>query len=216
VNYEKHLVSVKGKFLMLKHRKPFFFLFTSLFFSGFLLVLNVLPAQAAAVAPTSTKVTTTMTIVGFNKAVAQQNGYVIVTLPGGILASVPKSMASEPLALIAQQVNPDGTIHGPCGTSSMAMKRLTGTHYQITTGFTVRIPAVIYHWEYTVKGPAYNKAFTHGGGLARRKSWSVTETRLTNGRHGTFTARVVPAKSSVILENGGTCVAGAPSAAVKF
>ena len=157
-------------------------LFVSLLFGSLFLALNVFPAQAAAVPQISTA-TTPLTIVSFNKAVAQQHGYVIVTLPDGKQASVPRALAKLPLAQIEQAVGPDNIIRGNCGYSSMELRRQSGrNNYQVRTGFHVKRPAVAYYWRYYVRGPGYYGLFSHAGGLFFRHDWSAVDNRSSNGQ----------------------------------
>lgn len=186
-------------------------LFVSLLFSSLFLALNVFSAQAAAVPQVSTA-TEPLSIVGFDKTVAQQHGYVIVTLPDGKQASIPEALSKLPLARIEQAVGPYNRIYGNCGYSYIYLYRNGGSfNYRVSTGFHVNTAAVAYHWQYRIQGPLsiYNKTFTHAGGLFFRHDWSAVDYRSTQGHHGRFKAQVIRAGSDVILDNGSVCVSAA-------
>jgi hypothetical protein len=169
-------------------------------------VTAVLDGTRVTASPDGTRVTVPMTIAGFNAAVAKAHGYVIRTDAQGRQYSV-RAGASD-------AVSPDNVIDGNCG-SSYIYEYAVGNHaVDIQTGFNITTPAVAYWWKYWMRDRGGTSSHTHGGGLALRTSWSDDERwgALTPG----FATSWVDTGSDAILDNGGVCTSGGPSASTTI
>ncbi len=157
-------------------------------------------------APDGTRVTVPMTITGFNAAVAKAHGYTIRTDAQGRQYSV-KSGAGD-------AIGPNNVIDGNCG-SSYIYEYAVGNHaVDIQTGFNITTPAVAYYWKYWMRDGGGTSSHSHGGGLALRTSWSDDERwgALTPG----YATSWVDTGSDALLDNGGVCTSGGPSASTDI
>jgi hypothetical protein len=169
-------------------------------------VTAVLDGTRVTAAPDGTRVTVPMTITGFNAAVAKAHGYTIRTNAQGRQYSVKSGTADA--------VGPNNVIDGNCG-SSYIYEYAVGNHaVDIQTGFNVNTPAVAYWWKYWMRDGGGTSSHTHGGGLALRPGWSDDERwgALTPG----FATSWVDTGSDAILDNGGVCTSGGPSASTTI
>jgi hypothetical protein len=111
-------------------------------------------------------------------------------------------------------VSPDNVIDGNCG-SSYLYEYAVGNHaVDIQTGFNITTPAVAYWWKYWMHDGGGTSSHTHGGGLALRTSWSDDERwgALTPGPASAW----VDTGSDAILDDGGVCTSGGPSASTTI
>jgi hypothetical protein len=168
--------------------------------------VTVLDGTRVTATPDGTRVTAPMTITGFNAAVAKAHGYSIRTDAQGRQYSVKAGAADA--------VSPNNVIDGNCG-SSYIYEYAVGNHaVDIQTGFNITTPAVAYWWKYWMRDGGGTSSHTHGGGLALRTSWSDDERwgALTPG----FATSWVDTGSDAILDNGGVCTSGGPSASTTI
>jgi hypothetical protein len=105
-------------------------------------------------------------------------------------------------------------VDGDCGESWILVwddVRRAG-QYDVDTGFSVNGPGGSYQWVVHVEksaAPRMNREHHSGGDLRGRwgTSFSVQGQMFQEGNHR---ATVVPAKSFVILADGGVCYSGGP------
>jgi len=170
------------------------------------------PPVASAATPPIGAVTSPMTIDGFDDAVANADGYRIVTLSNGDEASVPVAspiVNGSPASAIVQ---PDSIIYDDCGYSWMYMDSWSPLQYVPLTGFVVNTPAIDYSWNLVISGPYnYENHLGYGGALAFDTSWSNGAPEIPVDDAGYYSGEVVSSTSYAILDNGGVCFSGGPS-----
>jgi hypothetical protein len=168
--------------------------------------VTVLDGTRVTATPDGTRVTVPMTITGFDAAVAKAHGYTIRTNAQGQQYSVKAGAADA--------VSPNGVVDGNCG-SSYIYEYAVGNHgVDIQTGFNIYTPAVAYYWKYWMRDGGGTSSHSHAGGLALRTSWSDDERwgALTPG----YATSWVDTGSDAILDNGGVCTSGGPSASTDI
>lgn len=142
---------------------------------------SALPAGAAVRSATEVTTVTEMTVTGFDRATAIEDGY---------------------------PPTPLGTVVGDCGTSFVTVA-LPGAHqYQVRTGFTVDEPAVSYDWAADTYGDTPRRD-TWSGGLFFKYSWSAQgglQKTAIAGRYDT----IVTTPSQALLIDGTICTSGHP------
>jgi ABC-type Fe3+-hydroxamate transport system substrate-binding protein len=149
--------------------------------------------------------TTTMTVGGFDRDVAEAHGYEIVTLEDGRVTSVPLTPEAR-----AEASRPDNrnTVVGPCGSATLTITRNNAQGgINIQTSYSVTTPTVGHHWGVTGSSNA-GKVFTEGfGGFASGYSWSATHFTSVYG-YGQGGWGQIDVGSFAQLTNGAVCFAG--------
>lgn len=165
---------------------------------------GAIPATATNSTGTDSQVDLPMEFTGYDAAVAEANGYSIVTDEAGVTRSVPVS--ADALAYERQLeravLSRTKFVDGPCG-SSWINAQSSGQRKVITTGYTVTHPVIAKNWTVQVWGWSGLPSHHWGGasGATWFSSWSY------NGG-GDF-ANVLPG-SNVVMSNGAVCVSGSP------
>ncbi|QZQ53720.1 hypothetical protein KZI27_00320 (plasmid) [Curtobacterium sp. TC1] len=185
-------------------------------------------ANADTVTPTPTPETTTsvgtMTVAGYDPAVAEAHGFKIVTAADGSQSSVPitaaakaeaakakafdATAAAKALGASADAVTPQGTKPGNCGISVLTGSKGANDMVNFKTGFTVRLPYQEFNWRVQANGFITGGTKNWHGGAGDgywRKSSSIKAV-------GPGTA-LVPALNSAarsVLEDGTICYSDGP------
>lgn len=166
-------------------------------------------AQAATVETESTTLLNATALVpaGFDRVVAEANGYAIVADGHGGQHSIPVSADAVEFERRLEQDSSAQSrttwVQGPCGNSWInAVSR--GNSKTISTGFVVPRPVIAKTWTVQVWGWSGLPAFTWAGGSG--PSWSSSWSFSLSG--GDF-ANVLPG-SNVVMNNGAVCVSGSP------
>lgn len=168
-----------------------------------------LVAQAAELPDSETTLASSAALVpaGFDSAVAEANGYKIVTDSTGEQRSVavsPEAIEFERQLARTPSITPFTTfVSGPCGTSWInAVSR--GNTKVISTGYVVPRPVIVKTWTVQVWGWGGLPSYTWGGssGASWSSSWSFTLS-------GADFANVLPG-SNVVMNNGTVCLSGSP------
>ncbi|WP_426624451.1 hypothetical protein ACPPVW_18160 [Leifsonia sp. McL0607] len=176
--------------------------------AGALIFSGAVAAQASETPGAETvtlNVSEAMVPAGFDPAVAEANGYKIVTDSTGEQRSVPVSAEAiafeERLASSALKARTTW-VQGPCGNSWInAVSK--GNSKFISTGYVVPRPVIAKLWIVQVWGWSGLPSFSWSGpsGASWSSSWS-----FSGG--GDF-ANVLPG-SNVVMNNGTVCVSGSP------
>jgi hypothetical protein len=161
----------------------------------------VVPAGTAAAAtltpsaPHTVKVDVPMHVVGFDAAVARAHGYVIRTDSRGRQYSVKEGTKAGAV--------PATIVYGNCGYSWMFYDALGNRTVQVSTGFDVYAPAVLFWWQYTMVDNGGTSTHTHPG-VTFSYSWS-TPPDVWGGMTPGYSFAFVNASSYAILSNGSIC-----------
>jgi hypothetical protein len=144
-----------------------------------------------------------MTVVGFDREVAEANGYEIVTRPDGTEASVKKG------ELTTQGSN---TVVGSCGLSYVELIDVRGVRgkAEFRTGFTIFGKAAIgFRWWAVIRDTNGTSNRNYAGNpLSATWTSGVEDVWLHPG--GNAWATVLPDDSWALLSDGSICVSGAP------
>lgn len=110
-----------------------------------------------------------MVVVGFDAAVAEAAGYVVVTVDG-VQGLVPASAVGDGATPIPE---PDNQIGGNCGYSYAYLTDIGPNNYRVRTGFHTNIESIAYTWfaDVTSNDPQYSRLFQKSGTLLLRKDW---------------------------------------------
>lgn len=154
--------------------------------------------------PPPDRVTTQdMYIAGFDREVAQANGFEVRTLPDGreyLVATDP----SIPAPLV------DPIKFGPCGYSYMFMYDDVN-EYDWQTGFHVNDAAVAYYWYVDIYGPfGFHNTQQMSGGLAFRNDWTSGYRQTPADDNGYYRGYVYWPLSWAKLWFGAYCYSGGP------
>lgn len=150
----------------------------------------------------TTKVTKGMTVVGFDRAVAEANGYEIVTLPDGTQASVKKGEMTAAGST---------TLYGNCGHSYVELYNGSGVgQADFRTGFYTSIPAISYRWWVVVRDNNGTSNRNYGGGLSWQSNWTSGWQTLWLYPGGNAWATVMPEDSWALTTAGTICVSAGP------
>lgn len=157
-------------------------------------------AAAAATTPQPTITTVTaMHVIGFDKTVAQANGYEIRTAGNG-----------KEYAVAAGDVSPANVVSGNCGFSYVYEYGIGNRAIELYTGFSVVRGAVDYSWRVQLDDRGGTSYRNYGGLLRNRTTWQ--DDRVIGGlTRGPARAHVIPASSFAVLNNGAVCYSGGPS-----
>lgn len=162
------------------------------------------PAQAAShVTTRPASIRMPMTVVGFDAAVAKENGY--PTTPPRNLASLGDSAPSTDRA----DAQPMGQVFGNCGFSYVDLYEAGTRKYRMDTGFGLNHSAVRYRWSVHVYAPGYSHYGNYGGGLFFRNTWTNKDGYDVNPQAAYTIAYVVTGEAT--LSNGAVCQTGHPS-----
>ena len=143
-----------------------------------------------------------MTIKGYDRAVAEANGYEIRTRPDGTEYSAKKGDLST---------QGSSTVVGNCGNSYVELWDAPGSgQADYRTGFNVSPAAISYTWWVIIRDNNGTSNRTYGGSLAARNSWTSGFERLGLYAGGNAWATVIPEGSYAVLVNGAVCVSGGP------
>ena len=141
----------------------------------------------------------------YDHAVAESNGFRIVTNADGQEVSEPVS--DEAKALVAKQSR--HTVIGRCGSASLNLARVGGTRQVFfSTGYKVPFPTIYHNWtvDLTRGGQQWSTGLNGGPTTG---SWSTSRTITTNNNQGV--RGIVRAGSHAYLTNGAVCFAGSPN-----
>lgn len=163
-----------------------------------------------------------MIVTGFDREVARANGYEIIRLRDGQLASVPKAVALRVRAGDWTAV-PSGqqTLYGNCGYSYVEIYAIGAEKANFKTGFGIasnKPAAVRYQWVVRITDNGGSSSPSWSGNLALRRTW------VTNGGNflvykltaGLATARVDRDWSYSVLANGEICSSAGPVASTNI
>lgn len=170
--------------------------------TGTLVLSGALAARAADSTQGTETVSVAMVPSGFDSAVAEANGYQIVTDSDGQQRSVavsPEAIRFEKSLAMSRTT----WAEGPCGNSWInAVSR--GNSKFISTGFVVPRPVIAKNWTVQVWGWSGMPSYWWGGasGSSWSSSWSFS-------MPGDGFANVLPG-SNVVMNNGTVCASGSP------
>ncbi len=172
-------------------------------------LLAATPAVAAGPSDVVYSSTAPMNIIGYDKAVAEANGFTIVTDQDGTQHSVPVTkQAKAQVAAANSVVKPLNTVYGDCGTSSLYIQVKWATVLMVSTGYSVVLASVSHIWN--VDGAVSSGTWSNGfSGLNFSTTWSATHNvNVGNGAHGFGSVR--PGSEATLI-NGVICASGGPS-----
>ena len=172
------------------------------------------PSTASAAEPDPVVEPVSMTITGFDAAVAAEHGYRIVQLPDGRQASVPVAQ-SRAVELGTVLPNGQDTKYGSCGYSYVELYALGGAAAHFLTGFHVTHAALSYHWVVHVHDNGGNSYPHWGGGfLPAKHDWVVNSGKFLTYHltRGPAYAQVDSEWSYALLDTGGICSSAGPIA----
>ncbi len=194
----------------------------------FLLAMSPLSADATPPSPAPGDLANGLRAVGFDRAVAEANGYEIITRPDGYQDSVPEAQAD---AARAGLVKPSGALvatgsgevstnasnykYGNCGWSMVSMSALGNSRVTMDTGAHVRSDwSGIWDVNWRVVITDNGGTSTQGGYSAARGSHNFDPPARTLTLTRGPAAAGVPAYSYVLLLDGTLCVSFAPSVSI--
>jgi hypothetical protein len=148
------------------------------------------------------RITKGMTVVGFDREVAEANGYEIITRPDGTQASVKKGELTT---------QGSSTVVGSCGISFVELFDAPGTggKADFRTGFTTYEVAIGFRWWVIVRDANGTSNRNYAGDPFSR-SWQTGFETLWLYPGGNAWATVIPDDSWALLANGSICVSGGP------
>lgn len=165
-------------------------------------VLQTAASAAPSRAPSGYLLRAKMVVVGFDRSVAEANGYEIRVDSQGRQYSVPKG---TPLSV---QPN-DPVLTGDCGSSFIFFNAYGGHHATVDTGFGVNGSAFQYSWHVSIFDNIGGSTRDWGGGLFFRATWEGTSDFLS-GTTGYAWAQVNSATSWASLTDGRVCYSMGP------
>lgn len=151
-----------------------------------------------------------MDVVGFDPAVAEANGFRIITAADGSQSSEP--VTSEARELVAAYDTSSATtfgyaeVQGNCGYSWIDITRGLSSITRIKTGYTVRLPTKSRLWSVTLFGVAGIPNYSMNSPIGGPATWSTS----ANVSYGSGGFGNVPPGSQVTLTDGSICVSGNP------
>lgn len=153
-----------------------------------------------------------MTIVGYDAAIAEANGFKIVTNESGVTHSEPVTESARALIAGAGKspgLSPYDTAVGNCGQSWLNGSKGANDNVSFTTGYSVRLRVVMHQWRVAAVGAITvgEKNYAQGPGAA---VWSTSDTTKAIGP-GWATVPVLSPVAMVKLTDGSTCYSGGPS-----
>jgi hypothetical protein len=189
------------------------------------LALTTLLVPQAAFADTLEEPTTDsssasapMTVVSYDAAVAEANGYQIVTNPDGTQSSIPvtdEAKAQQAAADAAKAeyesggVSARGVVDGDCGSSWISASKIANDTVAYQTGYIVWGAVVDSQWTIVATGFITGNSVTlHPG--ANAGTWE-TEGGVNNVV-GPGVAGVTTGSSFAVLAGGQVCYSGGPTA----
>ncbi len=143
-----------------------------------------------------------MVVTGFDREVAEANGFSIVMMDGvKTLVHVTRQGIQEPL----------NQIGGSCGYSYAYLTDIGPNQYRVRTGFHTNQASISYAWfvDVTSNDPVYSRFFQKIGTLALRNDWDWRPTGTTPD-DGYFRVKVSVASWSE-LWTGAVCNSLGPS-----
>ena len=173
--------------------------------TGVLVALGALlvsPANADTQRVHVATVTGGMTVKGYDRAVAEANGYEIRTRPDGTEYSVKKGEMST---------QGSTTLTGNCGLSWVELWDAPGSGVaDYRSGFKVTPAAISYSWWAIIRDFNGTSNRTRSGPLAARKDWDTGWERLGLFSGGNAWATVIPEGSYALLVDGTICGSAGP------
>jgi hypothetical protein len=170
--------------------------------TGVLVLTGAVGAEADDLAYATETTSVAMAPSGFDAAVAEANGYRVITGDDGKQRSVavsPEAIAFER----ALERSRTTYVSGPCGNSWInAVSR--GNSKFISTGYVVPRPVIAKNWTVQVWG--WSGMPSHWWGGATGPSWSSS---WSFSMPGDGFANVVPG-SNVVMSDGTVCASGSP------
>jgi hypothetical protein len=190
------------------------------------LAFTLTPAAAnAATAPTAELTGPrqfTMTVGGYDAAVAEANGYKIVTHADGSQESVPvtpaakareaaKPSLSERLqsSKAAGEVTPYDEVVGNCGLSYLDGSKGANDTISYDTGFVVRDAVKKFRWVVNANGFLTSDSKSYSG-KAGDAEWGTSGSVRAVGPGTAFVAGVSAAAAATLID-GSICYSGGPS-----
>lgn len=147
------------------------------------------------------RITKGMTVVRFDREVAEANGYEIVTRPDGTQASVKKGELTT---------QGQSTLFGDCGSSFVELyKGGSGGAADFRTGFITYQVAIGFRWWVIVRDNNGTSNQNDAGNPFSR-SWDSGWKRLWLYPGGNAWATVIPDDSWALQSNGAICVSAGP------
>lgn len=163
-------------------------------------------APSSTPTPTLKQSSADMTIVGFDRTIAEQNGYEIVKNAQGLDTAVKRGEPS------AGDVGGHDSVTSNCGTSWITFTSIGHDKANMTTGFGVIHAAVKYGWTVDFVDRWGVSSQGRSGVLANRTTWDWTPPFIfASGGTGSAFASVETGSYAVLL-NGAVCYSGGPSA----
>ncbi|WP_432990559.1 hypothetical protein [Dactylosporangium sp. CA-233914] len=186
------------------------------------------PAEASAAGESSPG----MRLVKFDAAVAEANGYKVVTLPDGARASVPAALAEaaqrgdyvpttgviRPTGIAS--TSGYGEVGGNCGMSWLGLDARGGSRATLTTGMQMNPDAggpwdVIWRVNITDNGGSSSQSYSEDDGFYGYLSWTAFARDLGLTR-GTAIANVSSWLSYAITTHGWVCWSNGPVASANI
>jgi hypothetical protein len=162
-------------------------------------------APAVAHAPVTEVERVELRLAGFDRDVAEGNGFAIVAGSDGRESSVPVTAGAR--ALAAETVPPPSGGEVPaCGLAWLEFSRsgARGEQLEIRTGYVMPLAVASRHWR--VAGAAGARPFevTFDTARAGEAEWSDSATRVVEGGG----SGAIMIDSHIVLANGATCWVG--------
>jgi hypothetical protein len=150
-------------------------------------------------------VTKPMTFGGYNVAVAEANGYKIVTATDGTQSPVPVTAQAK----AETEVTPMNTVPGDCGTSSLSAAKLANDTLAVHTSYNVPFAVAQRSWRVNAQSIlGWNASIPFSGPTGG--FWSGDGTAWIVGPG----VAIVPLTAWVMSSTGQTCYSGGPTAAL--
>lgn len=154
-----------------------------------------------------------MSVDSYDAAIAEANGFEIVTDESGETRSIPVTDEAKALVAAAEAEAPEvvarDTVVGNCGQAWLNGSKGANNKVSFTTGYSVRLPVQLHQWRVsaigTITGGEQNYAQGAGGAV-----WSKAGSTTAIGPGWAL----VPPLSQVAmvkLVDGSTCYSGGPS-----
>lgn len=164
-------------------------------------------------APTTINESMPMSIAGYDAAIAEANGFEIVTDESGVTRSVPVTDKAKALVSDAAEDAPEfttfDTVVGDCGQAWLNGSKGANDRVSFTTGYSVRLPVQLHQWRVTAYGfiTTGEKNYAQGAGPA---VWSKSDSTTAIGPGYAIVPGFSPV-AMVKLVDGATCYSGGPS-----
>lgn len=186
-------------------------------------------AVAAPTSPGKPADTTTvrgMQVIGYDSAVAEANGYEIVTDSTGHQSSVPVTPEAQtrdaqktaPLSFVKKNGFGNGVtpneleydeVNGDCGLSYVGAEKGANDRVSYETGYVVNDAVAFYSWRVIASGFLSSETAKFSGGLSDAE-FSASGTLTAKGFGTTFVPGVSSAAAATLVD-GSICYSGGPS-----